>query len=273
MRLLRAIALCLLFTPPSAVAQPLPAQTQTDQWNGYVRHTFQFEGRQCYVVEPKTPAPGKPWLWRARFWGHRPEVDLALLDKGFHLVYMDVVEMLGNKEAVEHWNHFYDLLTSRYGLAPKVALEGMSRGGLYVYSWAAANPAKVAAIYADAPVCDITTWPMTGPDGTFNASGWKLLTTAFGIKTPEDARAYKGNPIDILEPLAKAKVPLLHVVGDADDVVPVARNTAVLAERYKALGGEITVIHKPGVGHVHGLDDPTPIIQFLLRYTVGPNAP
>ena len=108
------------------------------------------------------------------------------------------------------------------------------------------------------------------PDGTFNASGWKLLVTAFGFKIPEDARAYKGSPIDILEPLARAKVPLLHVVGDADDVVPVARNTAVLAERYKALGGEITVIHKPGVGHVHGLDDPTPIIQFLLRNTILP---
>jgi pimeloyl-ACP methyl ester carboxylesterase len=270
MRLLRAVALCLLTTPHLLAAQAPTAQTQTDQWNGYVRQTFQFEGRQCYAVEPKTPAPGKPWLWRARFWGHRPEVDLALLDKGFHLVYMDVVEMLGNQEAVEHWNHFYDLVTGRYGLAPKVALEGMSRGGLYVYSWGSANPTKVAAIYADAPVCDITTWPMTGPDGTFSATGWKLLTAAFGFKTPEDARAYKGNPIDILEPLARAKVPLLHVVGDADDVVPVARNTAVLAQRYKALGGEITVIHKPGIGHVHGLDDPTPIIQFLLRNTVGP---
>jgi pimeloyl-ACP methyl ester carboxylesterase len=109
---------------------------------------------------------------------------------------------------------------------------------------------------------------MTGPDGAFSAQGWKLLTAAFGFATPDEARAYRGNPIDILEPLARAKVPLLHVVGDADDVVPLARNTAVLAQRYKALGGEITVIHKPGVGHVHGLDDPTPIIQFLLRYTV-----
>src|ERR1039458_4131919 len=212
MRLFRAMALCLLISPLFVAAQTPPSNLpeQTGEWNGYVRHSFQFDGRQCYIVEPRNPAPGKPWLWRARFWGHRPEVDLALLDKGFHLVYMDVVEMLGNRQAVEHWNHFYDLVTRQYGLAPKVALEGMSRGGLYVYSWASANPDKVAAIYADAPVCDITTWPMTGPDGALSSQGWKLLPAAFGFAPLDDARAYKGNPIDILEPLARASVPLLH---------------------------------------------------------------
>jgi pimeloyl-ACP methyl ester carboxylesterase len=67
--------------------------------------------------------------------------------------------------------------------------------------------------------------------------------------------------------LAKAKIPLLHVVGDADDVVPVPENTEVIETRYKALGGNIQVIHKPGVGHhPHGLDDPTPIVEFLAKY-------
>jgi len=41
--------------------------------------------------------------------------------------------------------------------------------------------------------------------------------------------------------------------------VPVAENTAVLAERYRALGGRIEVILKPGVGHhPHSLEDPAP---------------
>ena len=31
---------------------------------------------------------------------------------------------------------------------------------------------------------------------------------------------FAGNPIDHLEALARAGVPVLHVVGDADDVVP-----------------------------------------------------
>ena len=73
-------------------------------------------------------------------------------------------------------------------------------------------------------------------------------------------------------PLALAKVPLIHVVGDADDVVPVAENTSLLAQRYEALGGEMKTIHKPGVNHhPHGLDDPAPVVDFILQHTPDPS--
>jgi hypothetical protein len=38
---------------------------------------------------------------------------------------------------------------------------------------------------------------------------------------------------------------------------------------YQALGGEMEVIIKPGIGHVHGLDDSTPIIEFIDRHRPG----
>jgi pimeloyl-ACP methyl ester carboxylesterase len=217
-----------------------------DDWNGYRRYSFQHHGRQCYIVAPHREAGGRPWIWRARFWGHRPEVDLALLGQGFHLAYMDVIEMPGNREAVSHWNAFYKLLAEVHGFTTRPALEGMSRGGLYVCSWAAKNSDKVACIYADAPVCDIAA---LGLDKRFPELGLR-------------------NPIDHLEPLAKARVPLLHVSGDADTVVPLEKHTRVLEARYRALGGDIRVIIKPGVGHKHGLDDPAPIIEFILKHTL-----
>ncbi|HEY1581286.1 MAG TPA: prolyl oligopeptidase family serine peptidase [Terracidiphilus sp.] len=239
---------------------------QTDDWNGYTRHMFQFKGRTCYIVDPKWNAAGRPWLWRARFWGHQPEVDLALLAQGYHLVYMDVIEMLGNQESVDLWNDFYNLLVDTYGFNTKAEMEGMSRGGLYVYAWAEQNPAKVAAIYGDAPVCDIKSWPLMLRKGEPDPKGWQMVVTAFGFKKLGDAVTYRGNPIDNLAPLARYRVPLLHVVGDADLSVPLKENTRVLEERYQALGGDVQIIVKHGVGHVHGLDDPTPIIQFLLAH-------
>jgi hypothetical protein len=49
-------------------------------------------------------------------------------------------------------------------------------------------------------------------------------------------------------------------------VVPVAENTAIVEQRYGAMGGTMVVIHKPGVGHhPHGLDDPAPVVNFLLK--------
>ena len=81
-----------------------------------------------------------------------------------------------------------------------------------------------------------------------------------------EALDYKLNPIDNLKPLADAKVPLLHVFGDADDVVPWEENTGLIEERYKKMGGDITLIRKKGIGHhPHGLDDPSPIVDFIVK--------
>jgi len=143
----------------------------------------------------------------------------------------------------------------------------MSRGGLYIYNWAAANPDKVACIYADAPVCDIRSWARRKGTSESTARFFAAWLKSYGL-TEERLAEYRGNPVDNLEPLARAEIPLLHVVGDADDVVPVAENTAILEARYKQLGGQITVIHKPGVGHhPHSLKDPAPIVDFVVRCT------
>jgi len=56
-------------------------------------------------------------------------------------------------------------------------------------------------------------------------------------------------------------------VGDADDLVPVGDNTAIIEERYRKLGGTIEVIHKPGIGHhPHSLPNPKPIVDFILAH-------
>jgi len=241
-----------------------PFHGEQSDWHGFDRFDFQIAGRNAHVVTPATAAPGNPWIWRARFWGHEPQTDLALLERGFHVVYCDVADLFGSPSAVKIWNTFYVEMTSIHGLAPKVALEGLSRGGLIIYNWAKANPTKVACIYADAPVCDIKSWPRDHS----SAATWLKCLAVYGL-TAAEAEDFTGNPIDGLKPLAQAGVPLLHIVGDADNVVPVADNTDILASRYRALGGDIQVISKPGVGHhPHSLVDPTPIVEFIIRHTL-----
>ncbi|MDX9755385.1 MAG: alpha/beta hydrolase [bacterium] len=237
-------------------------------WNGYPHYRFWYDDRPCQVVVPHQPAEGKPWIWRARFWGHRPEVDLVLLEKGFYLVYIDVANLYGSPRAVAHWDAFYRFLTVEKGFAPKAVLEGMSRGGLIVYNWAKKNPEKVVCIYADAPVCDIRSWPGGKSEGQGSPEDWARCLAAYGL-TEEEASQFRGNPIDGLALLAQTKVPLLHVCGDADPIVPIHENTRVLEKRYTEAGGPIQVLVKPGVGHVHGLDDPTPIVDFILNALAG----
>ena len=237
-------------------------------WNGFDAVHLDIAGHSAIVVTPKVAAAkGKPWVWHGEFFGHKPAPDIALLEKGFHAVYLSVPDRLGGPEAVARWNDLYAVLTSEYGLSSKPALVGLSRGGLYCYNWASRNPDKVSCIYGDAPVCDFKSWPGGFGTGKGSARDWALVLKQYGFQCDDEAKAYTGNPVDSLKTLAKANVPLLHVFGDADDVVPWDENTGLLAERYQALGGSIELIRKEGVGHhPHGLDDSTPIVDFIVRH-------
>jgi pimeloyl-ACP methyl ester carboxylesterase len=264
--LMAILVLALSSSALGAESAPFPGVKSS--YHSYDRYDFEHNKRQCIVVTPKHVAQGKPWIWRAMFFDDPPQVDLAMLDKGFHLVYVDVSGMFGSSEAVTVWDDFYKFLTDKHGLGRKPVLEGMSRGALIVYAWGASNPDKVGCIYGDAPVCDIKSWPSGKGSGRPNPVEWANFLKVYGM-TEEEALKARCNPLDRLEPLAKAKVPIIHVVGDADIDVPVAENTAILEQRYKKLGGLIKVIHKPGVGHQpHSLDDPTPIVEFILKNVV-----
>lgn len=262
------VAICCLTATAQAEGTP-PFPGKQTNWHGFRQFEFVVAGKTAQVVVPETAAEGKPWVWHGEFFGHKPDPDIALLKRGFHIVYLSVPNMLGSPTAVKHWNNLYAELTGKYGLAKKVALVGLSRGGLYCYNWAAANPDKVACLYGDAPVCDFKSWPGGFGKGKGSPRDWKLVLEQYGFANEEEVKTYKLNPVDNLAPLAKAKVPLLHVYGDADDVVPWDENTGLIAERYRALGGDITLISKPGVGHhPHGLEDSTPIIEFIAKHAV-----
>jgi pimeloyl-ACP methyl ester carboxylesterase len=231
----------------------------------YETKEFSFKGHDAKVVFPHKQNQNNYWIWRARFWGHEPQVDKALLEKGFHVVYVDVSNKFGNNEAVELWNEFYNYCVSEYGLNPKVVLEGMSRGGLIIYNWASKNTDKVFCIYADAPVCDIKSWPGGMYNGSGSPEAWKLCLKAYNLDTIT-VKTFEDIPINNSVNIAKAGIPVLHVFGDADSVVPYKENTELLAEKFKEAGGTIELISKEGVGHhPHCLKDPKPIVDFILK--------
>ena len=94
------------------------------------------------------------------------------------------------------------------------------------------------------------------------ATQWGLVVRK--DDSDEEAVAYKLNPVDNLAPLAKAKIPLLLVYGDKDTAVPHVENSELVYDRYKALGGPVERVVKPGQDHhPHGLKDVTPVVKFF----------
>jgi pimeloyl-ACP methyl ester carboxylesterase len=239
-----------------------------DEWHGFKRHKFKVDGCDAWVVEPKMALPGNPWSWCMEFPDAFTErcAAPALLKAGFHHAHIVVGNTYGCPDAVKHFKAFHELLIE-HGLAKRAALIGLSRGGMYAYRMASEHPDCVAVIYGDAPMCDIRVGLGGNGYGKGNPAEWAVLKKAYGFKDDAEALAYRGNPIDTLETLAKAKVAIIHVVGDADDIVLSEKNSDAIEKRYKELKGEIEVIHKPGIGHhPHGLDDPKPVVDFILKH-------
>ncbi|HQT23254.1 alpha/beta hydrolase [Daejeonella sp.] len=238
-----------------------------NKWNGFEIIEFKFNGVDAKIVFPKKPNLSKNWIWRTQFWAHEPQTDIALLNQGFHVVYVDVVDLYGNKVAVNRLSDFYTFLIKNFGLNKKTVLEGMSRGGLDAFNWASENTDKVFCIYVDAPVCDIKSWPGGLGKGQGSKNDWEKCLKAYGL-TELSVKEFKGIPLNNCIKLAKAKIPIISVCGDADIVVPFEENSLKLAEIYCAAGGKIELIVKKGVGHhPHSLQDPKPIVDFILKHT------
>ena len=246
------VAALAVFTslPDARADEPRPFPGQVGRWEGFARHDFRVDGADVVVVEPARPLPGRPWAWRGEFFGAFPNADIALLKKGWHLAYMGVPDLFGSPKAVARWEKFYDVLVKDHQLSPRPALIGMSRGALYCMAWAAAHPDRTLLVYLDNGVCDFKSWPGGKPKGLGAGQGspedWDKLLKAYDFEGDKDALASGLNPVDNLAPLAKEKVPILLVYGDRDRGVPHRENSEIIYDRYKALGGPVVRIVKPG---------------------------
>jgi sialidase-1 len=109
-----------------------------DSWHGFARQKFDFEGREAWIVQPEKPLEGKPWIWKAYFPDWHTDMDSILLQRGFHLAYLETNDMFGSPVAMQLWNRFHSWM-SKNGFAEKVALEGIAAG----FAWM--PPAALAA--------------------------------------------------------------------------------------------------------------------------------
>ena len=206
---------------------------------------------RCVVIVPKQAAPGNPWSWRGVYWNHQPQAEVELLKRGFHIAYISVdpkagslagltmdelMDQLGmSRAALTEWDTWYAYLTRQYGLSKKPAFIGMSRGGIFEFSWGTANPDKVSCIYAD----------------------------NLGMERQAFQR---------LGDLARADVPVLQICGTIDPNL--GQYTSAVEAIYQQFGGRISMMVKEGYAHhPHSLRNPKPIADFIeqsVRAVRGP---
>jgi hypothetical protein len=210
--------------------------------------SFLVAGRPSFIFWPEESKRTKPqpWVFYAPTLpaypdSHEKWMHEQFLAAGVAVAGIDVGEGYGNPAGRELFSAVYDELTTKRGFAKKPCLLGRSRGGLWVTSWATANPEKVAGIAGIYPVFDFRTYP--GLDRAAPAYG---LTLA-GLQE----MLAEHNPIEKVGVLAAKKIPALFIHGDVDTVVPLKENSAEFVKRYEAAGAKdsVKLIVPAGQGH------------------------
>lgn len=237
---------------------------QESLWNDFKRLDFEFEGRNAILICPDKAVQGNKWLYKTEYFGAFPEFEIEMVKKGYFLAHVQNINRLCPEEDTDMRPRFCQFLKERFGLNEKCLPVGMSCGGMQAVYFAAKYPQYVAALYIDAPVLNLLSWPL----GLGNCKGPSVdeFNKYVGIPINEMLN-YRNHPIDHKEELLKSGIPVFMISGDSDVIVPYEENGKMLTDYFRANGGNITEIIKPGCDHnPHGLDDLTPLFDFVKKY-------
>jgi pimeloyl-ACP methyl ester carboxylesterase len=227
--------------------------------------TLTVDGCEAFLIppEPMTARGPIPWVWYAPTLAGLPgNSERWMFERfvaaGIAIAGIDVGESYGSPDGRAKYTALYKTLVGKRGLSPKPVLLGRSRGGLMLLCWACENADKVGGFAGIYPVCDISSYP-----------GVEKAAAAYRLTADElKMQLTRHNPPDRLEDLAKAKVPLFAIHGDVDQVVPLERNSGLIAQRYAALAdNKMELIVAKGQGHNMwpGFFECPELVAFVLR--------
>lgn len=226
---------------------------------------FRVENHTAFLILPtqQNPSSDTPWVWYAPTLPNLPSdaetwMFEKFLDAGIAIAGIDVGESYGSPKGRNIYSALYEHLIHKHGLSQKACLLARSRGGLMLYNWAIDHPSSVACITGIYPVCNLNSYP-----GLDKACG------AYGLNEEQlKTKLSEHNPIDRLEPLSKINMPIFHIHGDDDQVVPLEHNSGELAKRYQKLGGKMTlkVIENQGHNMWTGWFQCQELVDFIITH-------
>ncbi len=236
---------------------------------GFERVDFTFEDREALIVFPMERETRGRWMLKMEYFSAFPNLEIELLNRGWHLCYIKNKNRWGTDVDSDIKARFADYISEKYKLNKKLTCVGMSCGGICSVNFAAKYPNYVNCLYLDAPVMNLLSCPMGFGVGESlgNGGGWKEIQDAYGFDI-SSLLLYREHPIDKILLLAEANIPVALIYGDADMVVPYIENGYALEKYYREHGLSLFCVGKKGCEHhPHGLDDPTPLADYIESVT------
>ena len=234
------------------------------EWFGYKRLDFSFNGRSAILVCPDTPDPAGRWLLKTEYFGAFPGFEIEMLKRGYHVAHVSSITRWHVEEDTHARAEFCRFLADEFGLSRRCVPVGMSCGGMQAVYFASVYPELVSLIYLDAPVMNYLSCP--GGVGRKDAPMLEEFVRDKGM-TLSELLNFRDHPVDRIPKLVEHRIPVALICGDSDKVVPYHENGRILSEVYRREGLPLFEVLKPGCDHhPHGLEDNTPLIEFVAQY-------
>jgi len=230
-------------------------------WNGFEERNFIFQEREAKIIIPNCTPNGRLIL-KTEYWDAFPNFEIEMVKRGYYLCFISHQTRWAPDHETKIMAEFVEYVAQQLNIPAKCAAVGMSCGGLQALRLAQLYPHLIAALYLDAPVCNILSMAGLG-DKTLNEETWRELINTYGFSRASVVN-FRRSPIDFMDILIEHDIPIIMLYGNKDTAVFYEENGKVLEDFYRENGGRMKVICRSMKGHhPHSLDDPTPIITFV----------
>ena len=241
-------------------------------WRGFNVHESQLNEFRVWVAEPKTPAEGRPLILRIQDFGDgfHCEMNEMLLQAGIYVVAINSYDVCGADYGLNLMDSLYAIARKHFSLPEKCALGCFLVPDFLpiVGRYGIRNGSLVFMVRAGNGFQDLA-------DGleTFCGQLDEVERVLWLCQRPGGS-CLSRNPIDNLAPIAKAKIPLRHVISLTDEhdtkIVPNDKNTLKAQRILKQMGHEIDVVVTPeGMKVPYAFDGES--VQFILSKTISAN--
>lgn len=218
---------------------------------GFACEEFEFEDTTGIVVSPDSNSNSKI-VFKTEYWGAFPELEIELLKRGFHLVYVKNNNRLANRSNCDLKARFIQYVSQKYNLDCKCILVGMSCGGAQAINFAAYHPEFASCLVMDAPVVNFLDFP--GKYNKYEDIWDKEFAQAYPNVKRSDLFTLQDNPINNIPKLIENRFPIIMLYGTEDMTVDYFSNGKFIEEAYSENDELLTIIPRSFQGHhPHGL--------------------
>ncbi len=228
-----------------------------------------FEGRAAEIAFPDRQAENCPWTLKTEYSWAFPDLECALLDRGFGRAYLKNINRWGLREDLDAKAAFAHALHEEFGFSEKCVPVGMSCGGLHAIKTAAYHPEIVSVLYLDAPVVNLVGYLCPSDPSYYREKTLEEILGALHL-TRSELLNYRDNPLDCLPKLIANRIPAVLVWGDSDTVLRPSDHIPPVLAAYRDSGVDFLPIEVKGRDHhPHRPESLDETIAFLCSHACG----